>query len=222
MYKEVDKISKINKKHKIILVSIIISIVILIIYYLYNKQNNEYIVNNFNIVENSISENIIAEDLEKEIEVEKEEIIIVHVSGAVVSEGIVELSEGSRISDAIEIAGGLLENANLTQINLAFKVEDGMKIHIPTNEEIVEDDSNKYVIEENINSDNNSKQNVKININEASIQELDTLPGIGISTAEKIIKYIEENGKFKNIEDIKNVSGIGDSKYEQIKDLISI
>ena len=159
------------------------------------------------------------------------EIIVVHISGAVAKEGIVEISLGKRISDVIEKAGGLLENANLTRINLAFKVEDGMKIHIPTNEEIqneVINQSDIKVSEDNIylyNEDKIEKEekiNGKININTATQQKLDELPGIGESTAKKILVYRKENGKFEKIEDIKNLSGIGDAKFEQIKDLIIV
>ena len=141
-------------------------------------------------------------------------------------EGIIEVEEDSRISDIIDKAGGLLENSNLDEINLAYKVEDGMKIHIPTNEEIskkkeVEVTTNQYVYSEK----KESKEeiiNKKININTATEQELDQLQGIGQSTANKIIKYREENGKFKNIEDIKNVSGIGDAKFDGIRDEITV
>ena len=156
----------------------------------------------------------------------KQNKIIVHISGAVAKEGIIEVEEDSRISDIIDKAGGLLENSNLDEINLAYKVEDGMKIHIPTNEEIskkkeVEVTTNQYVYSEK----KESKEeiiNKKININTATEQELDQLQGIGQSTANKIIKYREENGKFKNIEDIKNVSGIGDAKFDGIRDEITV
>ena len=164
-----------------------------------------------------------------------------HVSGAVNQEGIVELQENSRISDAINVAGGLKENADTKHINLAFKLEDGMKIYIPTIEETKEqntqiqnqnriDETSKYVTsssgvvqEEQTNAQQSEqKKNEKININTATQTELETLPGIGPATSLKIINYREENGKFETIEEIKEVSGIGDAKYENIKDLICV
>lgn len=196
------------------------------------------------IVEGNMVENTVG-NLEENEETTKEgtEKIIVHVSGAVNKEGIVELEENSRISDAIDKAEGLKENADTKNINLAFKLEDGMKIYIPTIEESREqneqngqsqnqtlmDETSKYVTsssgvvqEEQTNGQSEQKKNEKININTATQTELETLPGIGPSISLKIINYREENGKFKSIEEIKEVSGIGDAKYENIKDLICV
>ena len=196
------------------------------------------------IVEGNMVENTVG-NLEENEETTKEgtEKIIVHVSGAVNKEGIVELEENSRISDAIDKAEGLKENADTKNINLAFKLEDGMKIYIPTIEESREqneqngqsqnqtliDETSKYVTsssgvvqEEQTNGQCEQKKNEKININTATQTELETLPGIGPSISLKIINYREENGKFKSIEEIKEVSGIGDAKYENIKDLICV
>ena len=108
----------------------------------------------------------------------------------------------------------------MKDINLATKLEDGMKIYIPTKEEAeLEKKNGSYSYNSGINSDaNNSEKNntsgknisSKVNINTATKEELDTLPGIGESTATKIMNYREEKGKFKSIEEIKEVSGIGD------------
>ena len=228
-----------NKKQKIIVVIIGSMIIIAFLYYIYTKEEDNIIYTEENVTEN------IAEDLEESEENTKEEInkIIVHVSGAVNKEGIVELEENSRISDAINKAEGLKENADTKNINLAFKLEDGMKIYIPTIGENIEgnegneqnqnanmiDETSKYVTsssgvvqEEQTNKQSEEKQNEKVNINTATQTELETLPGIGPSTSLKIVNYREENGKFKTIEDIKEVSGIGDAKYENIKDLICV
>ena len=225
-----------NKKQKIIVVIIGSMIIIAFLYYIYTKEEDNIIYTEENVTEN------IAEDLEESEENTKEEInkIIVHVSGAVNKEGIVELEENSRISDAINKAEGLKENADTQNINLAFKLEDGMKIYIPTIGEKIEeneqnqnknmiDETSKYVTSssgviqgELTNEQSEEKQNEKININTATQTELETLPGIGPSTSLKIVNYREENGKFKAIEDIKEVSGIGDAKYENIKDLICV
>ena len=213
----------INKKQKIVLFIIII-ITLGIAYYTYTIKINDQ----FNIEEQNleVEENKIKESNKIEEETTK---IVVHVSGAVRNEGIVELKEKSRIADAIEMVGGVTEDAYMKDVNLATILEDGMKIYIPTKEEVekqrentndsVSKDTNLDIYN---NSSNTRKKNNKVNINTASKEELDTLPGIGESTANKIINYRKENGKFKTIEEIKEVSGIGDSKFEDIKDLIEV
>ena len=156
----------------------------------------------------------------------KEEIII-HIAGEVKKPGIVKTKEGARIADIIEEAGGLTENANITNINLAYIIEDGQKITIPSKNQKVEAKQEEYIQTENeqgiINEEQGiSNKNQVLNINKATKEELQTLQGIGESTADKIITYRKENGNFKQIEDIKNVPGIGDAKYENIKDKISV
>lgn len=215
----------INKKQKILLIMIISIITLGIGYYTYTtKTNDEFSIEEQNL---EIEEN----EREKEINenIKENTKIIVHVSGAVRNEGIVELKEKSRIADAIEMVGGVTEDAYMKDVNLATILEDGMKIYIPTKEEVEKQRENKndsVSKDTNLdiynNSSNTRKKNNKVNINTASKEELDTLPGIGESTANKIISYREEKGNFKSIEEIKEVSGIGDSKYEQIKNLIEI
>ena len=226
---------ELNKKQKIVILTLGVIIVIAFLYYIYTKYDDTVIS-----TEEFEKENVIG-NLEETEEVTKEEDtkIIVHVSGAVNKEGIVELEENSRISDAIDKAEGLKENADTKNINLAFKLEDGMKIYIPTiGESIAEnevnennnmiDETSKYVTsasgvaQEENNGQTEEKKSEKVNINKATQTELEGLPGIGPATAIKIINYRNENGKFKNIEDIKEVSGIGDAKYENIKDLICV
>lgn len=206
------------KQKKIIL--IIVLIIVLIIYYYFSTKDSTDEIDSQNL-EITNTENI---------EEKEEEKIVVHITGAVNKEGIVELETGARIADAIEKAGGSKENADIKNINLATILEDGMKIHIPTIEETntnkdktTENNENSQTITETIdNASDTKKTQGKVNINTANIEELDTLPGIGPSTASKIISYRQENGKFKNIEELKEVSGIGEAKYEKIKDLITI
>lgn len=210
--------NNLNKKQKIILIILICITIGAISYYIYEKDSNITIEEQ----KQESSETTIKKEEEKGNK------IIVHVSGAVNKEGIVELEEDSRISDAIEKAGGLKQDANMKEINLAYKLEDGMKIYIPNINEIEntetdnQENMQKYIREAEEISENtgNNKKESKVNINKATKEELDTLPGIGPSTANKIISYREENGDFKNIEEIKEVSGIGESKFEKIKDLI--
>ena len=226
---------KLNLKQKKIIAIILIILVIIAYYYLYLKNSTEEISNQDLEVNNTQESN-----QTNETEKETEETIVVHISGAVNIEGIVELEAGSRIANAIEKAGGVKENADMTDINLAYPLEDGMKIYIPTKEETEANKNNENMVDESYvtsssggvssKEDTNSTQgssksttsNEKVNINTATQEELDTLPGIGPSIASKIIDYREQNGKFNSIEEIKEVSGIGDAKYEKIKDSITI
>lgn len=221
--------TRFNKKQKIIIGIFIVIVAIVAIYYSY-KQENNFLEQTENLeIENQAKEG--AEESEETTEKEK---IIVHISGAVQNEGIVELESGSRVADAIEKAGGLKENAYMDEINLAYQLEDGEKIHIPTVEEQKEKENQESKVENesatgsdgttsrSSNSSINNGSQTKININTATEEELDTLPGIGPSTATKILDYRKEKGKFKTIEEIKEVSGIGESKYEKIKDRITV
>ena len=163
-----------------------------------------------------------SEKTEKEINKIK-----VHISGAVEKEGVIELESNSRIADLIEKAGGIKQNAYMKEVNLASKLEDGEKVYIPTKEEYEKDKKQETATNMVISNKQelvtgNKQSSNKININTATQEQLDNLPGVGASTAQKIINYRKENGKFKKKEDLKNVSGIGDSKYNQLKDLIEI
>ncbi len=192
----------------------IIVISIIVIYYYINSTKEIYEYEN---LENTILE-------EEKIE-EEQNTIIIHITGAVQKQGIVEVKENARINDVINAAGGLTKDADINSVNLAYEVEDGQKIYIPYLIELEEnvDDGEIIMQSAGINVvEEDKKIQGKININQASLGELQVLPGVGEATAQKIINYRNENGKFKSIEDIQNVSGIGTSKYEMIKDLISI
>ncbi len=209
-------------KNQKILIVIGIAVIILFVGYYYISSTKDL----YNYEELEISE----ETEEKEENSEKEgaeETIIVHVAGAVINQGIVKIKENSRIDDVIKAAGGTTEEADLNNVNLAYVVEDGQKIYIPSKNETIKYSEKIETVTDgpgstNIEEGNNEKAGGLININTANQIKLQELPGIGEATALKIINYREENGKFKTIEDIKNVSGIGDSKYESIKDLICV
>lgn len=205
-----------NKKQKIIVVVLIIIMCIVIGYYIISKTEKY----DYSDIE-KIS-NIIEEDQEVDDNIIENKIVI-HITGEVEEEGVIELEKGARISDAIEEAGGTTEEADLSNVNLAYSLSDGQKVKIPN---INEKDEEIIVAEEkagdNIIIEGNKSKEEKININKAAQTEIETLPGIGPSTALKIINYRNEHGKFKNIEDIKNVSGIGDSKFENIKEYICV
>lgn len=146
---------------------------------------------------------------EKSDNTEQEEYIFVYVCGAVNAEGVYELPSGSRVYEAIEVAGGFREDADTRNVNQAEVLEDEERIYVP-------------VIGESVQTDFASDKDGKININKASKEEMMTLPGVGESRADSIIKYREDVGEFQSIEDIMNVSGIKEGLFEKIKDLITI
>ena len=209
---------QINKK---VIIVIIIVTIIIILFYEKSIKNKDFIEINTDLNIMQTEENIIEDESKRKI--------IIYITGEIQKEGVYELKENSRVLDAIEIAGGLKENANIEDINLAQILEDESKIYIPNkNDENIKNDNQNNIdnisknTTETIKKDGTIIKSEKININTASQTELETLPGIGPSTALKIVNYRKEKGKFKNIEDIKNVSGIGESKFSKIKDLIKI
>ncbi len=130
-------------------------------------------------------------------------LIKVYICGEIKNPGVYEVKEGSRINAVIKAAGGMTENAATSMINPAKKAEDEQKIYIPSIKE-------------------EAAGNGLVNINYASAADLEKLPGIGPVTAENIIAYRDKNGEFGKKEDLKKINGIGDSKYQNIKELISI
>ncbi len=161
-------------------------------------------------------------------QIPEEERIVVHIMGEVKKTGIIYLRKGARIADAIKAAGGVTKEADIDAVNLAYVLEDGQKINIPNKKDKEKNGNNVYITSESGNNviieDNNQSKGVnkKVNINEASQSDLETLPGIGPSIASRIIEYREQNGKFSKIEDLQNVKGIGDAKYNRIKDSITV
>ena len=210
---------------KIIVISVIIITILFLIYLIYK--------NNFNYSnEINLNEILQTEDTNKEINqinnivtntinATQNNEIIVHITGEVKKEGVIHLNKGDRIIDAIKKAGGETKQADLSQVNLAYELQDGQKIYIPNKNEKI----SEYIVggngNTNINSIN-SKEETKVNINTANQSELDSLPGIGPATAQKIIEYRNKNGNFKKIEDLQNVKGIGQAKYEEIRNNIEV
>lgn len=141
--------------------------------------------------------------------------VVVYITGAVPRPGVYALPKNARVQDAISAAGGFLAEAEKSEINLAALLEDGEKLDIPYIEGAspVLATPGPTVV---------SATTELVNINTASLEELDTLPGIGPTTAQNIIDYREQNGPFVSIEDIVNVSGIGPVSYERFKDLITV
>ena len=152
--------------------------------------------------------------------------MMVHVDGAVKSPGLYALQMvNPRVNDAIQIAGGLTEDANSQGINLASPIEDGQKIYIPrkgeeTPPEILQPDQNK--VTSNKQTDKKSDKKTIININRATVEEFTKLKGVGVGLAKRIVADRQKNGPFKTTEDLMRVSGIGQKKFDQLKDNIRV
>ena len=211
-------IKNLTKKKIFYIAGYVVAIIICtIICFCFNNNNSD---EDYAVFETSeIKQNSV------ENEVLKNQIIYVHITGEVNAPGLIEVNDGARIKDVIDKAGGVTDLADIGRVNLAYQVKDGQKIIIPNvNESEEESISSNYIINNAGNSiieGDNMKNNI-ININNATQSELELLTGVGPSLASKIIKYREENGKFKNIEDIKNVPGLGDAKFMAIKDCICV
>lgn len=187
-------------------------IVILGILYSCERQENDVTVVDYE----EISSDTVQQD-EKETTVEAEsvtETICIHVTGCVANPGVYQLAKGSRVYEAIVLAGGFSENADKEFLNQAAELSDGQKLHVYSIEESAT--ASQYIS----SSVTQQEDNQLVNINTASKEQLMTLPGIGESRAESIIAYREENGGFKTIEDIMKVSGIKDAAFSKIKNYI--
>ncbi|KXG77030.1 helix-hairpin-helix domain-containing protein [Thermotalea metallivorans] len=205
-----------TKREKILSVAVILMLLLLI--------GSQYLTSHWKepqitVYKEDSHRKITDEQADKETNHEQEEkIIMVDVCGEVFQPGVVSLKDGARVIDAVKAAGGLLDTADRRQINLARIVTDGEQVYIPKIGENMMEQGNK-----NMNQDTAMpvQKKGKININTASVAELETLNGIGKVLAERIVQYRQENGNFKEIKDIMKVSGIGEKKYEGIKDCIT-
>ena len=216
-------------KKKIIIITFVVAF-LLIIFFVINNDNSE-------VAADSDVEILEQKPLVEEVKIEEKN-IYVEIKGAVISPGVYMLKDESRVIDLINAAGGLTDDANIDYINQSKILEDQMVIKIYTNKEI--EDSNKvevvtrYVEKEcncpkiqndacidNIDDNQNTTSNGLVNINSCTLEELLTLPGIGESKAQAIFDY-RKTSKFNTIEDIKNVTGIGQSLYDKIKDYIEV
>ena len=214
-----------NKK-KILIVGAICAIIIIVgilYYFLQDIMKEEYI--DFESLEDNV-ENIIQNEV---VEVVEEAQIVIHISGEVTNPGVISLKEGARVIDAINNAGGLTSKADISKVNLAYVLEDAQKIYIPSIDDkedsvyILEGSGDTEIVTSGAgNTENKKEGKLMININTATEEQLQELAGIGDSIAKRIVDYRKENGKFNSIEDIKNVSGIGDAKFNKIKDNICV
>ncbi len=205
-----------NKKTLIIIV--IISIFITVFVYNRNYNNYNLVEENDDLLVDSTTEEL------KEIST-----FFVDVKGAVKKPGVYEFKQGDRVIDAINKAGGLKTTSDTSNINLSQKLKSEMVVYIYTKSEIKNNSKSiscDTICETNVIEVNNCIKNDKdenlININTANEEELLKLSGLGESKAKKIIEYREANGNFESIDEIKNVSGIGDALFENIKDKIKV
>ena len=154
------------------------------------------------------------EDGNQKEEVVDQDLITVDVKGAVKSPGIYDLPVGSRINDAVQKAGGLTDNADSKFINFAQRISDEALVYVPTKEEATS--------QEMPSSASNNKENKKVNLNKASVEELKQVKGLGAKRAQDIIDHRESNGKFKSVDDLKKVSGIGAKTIEKLKEYVTV
>lgn len=203
-----------------ILIAIVIIVIIIIGIYNKSKENN---VDNSDILNNVLETNIEKfeskknEKFEKKTKTQDEE-IYAYITGCVKNPGVYKLNSTSRVKDLIDKSGGFCKDADLESINLSQKLKDEMKIHVNKIGEVKNQKSANHVE----STDNEQKNGLsKININTASKEQLMTLPGVGSSRADEIIKYRSKN-RFQSIEDIQNISGIGQKSFEKIKEKIIV
>jgi competence protein ComEA len=176
-----------------------------------------FVYRNAGITQNGVSESTLqvtqeevkGDSTEKQEDEAKQKIVLVDVKGAVVKSGVYELRQGTRVKDAIEAAGGFTDTADSKQVNLAALVQDEMVIYVP-------------VVGEQAENGGSTGGDDKISINRATSEELQEIPGIGATRAEAIIQYREEKGPFKKIEDLLEISGIGEKTLEKMKDKIRL
>lgn len=147
-------------------------------------------------------------------EVVEKDLITVDVKGEVKSPGIYDLPVGSRINDAVQKAGGLTDNADSKSINLAQRISDEALVYVPTKEEATSQEAHSNA--------SNTKENKKVNLNKASLEELKQVKGLGGKRAQDIIDHRETNGKFKSVDDLKKVSGIGAKTVEKLKEYVTV
>ncbi len=196
----------------------IVSVILLYFFLQQNDSNDEQLELITTIPQEQTEQLNNEDELQKQPAIHE---IMVDVKGAVNTPGVYLLTNEDRVVDAIEKAGGYTEEADTRLVNHAQRLQDEMVIYIPKKGEDLEFKQETTSQTINIPSNNESSSG-KVNINSADEAVLTTLPGIGPSKAQAIIEYRENSGSFKTIEDLKNVSGIGDKTFEKLRDFIDV
>jgi competence protein ComEA len=204
-----------SRQEKIVFLIIISALLVTFSWKLYSKEKSSITI----VPTAEIGEN----DNREENEIIDKEICIVHISGAVNHPGVYQLTEGERIIDAVKMAGGEMERANVDAVNLAAHLYDGQKIVIPfISENNADEVAQKDIANEELGQPDYSVNSTLLNLNAVTSNQLETLPGIGPALADRILAYRKDHGLFKNIEDVMNVSGIGEKRFESIKEYITV
>ena len=200
-----------NKKKKIKIVAVPVLVIAAVLFFWLNSGSDEIKIDEGN-------SSAIEEDGVSQQEVNSTQShLYVDIGGEVMKPGVYEVSDGTRLFEVIDKAGGLTEDADIDGINRAETVQDGQKIMIGRHGENPDENRDSY----SANNVTDSGEG-KVNINTADAAALQTIPGIGPSKADRIIEYRESEGKFNEIDDIKNISGIGNKTFESIKEYITV
>ena len=202
---------EINQKQILIIVGTIATFLVGIVFLMYQKGSNEEELL-WETVESNVSSVTESTDLAQE-----DLVILVDIKGEIKQPGVYELAHDARLNELILLAGGFTENAEVRQINLAEKLSDQQMIYVPNQDELTF--SIDQLIEDEVEM---AQSSTTVNINTADLTELQQLPGVGPSKAQAIIAYREENGLFKSIEGLLEVSGFGEKTFEKLKDSIVI
>ena len=200
-----------NKKNKIKIVAVPVLVIAAVLFFWLNSGSDEIKIDEGN-------SSAIEEDGVSQQEVNSTQShLYVDIGGEVMKPGVYEVSDGTRLFEVIDKAGGLTEDADIDGINRAETVQDGQKIMIGRHGENPDENRDSY----SANNVTDSGEGT-VNINTADAAALQTIPGIGPSKADRIIEYRESEGKFNEIDDIKNISGIGNKTFESIKEYITV
>ncbi len=218
-----------KNKEKIIATGciLVLSVIFLIAGYFINKEKDGF----YNNINQDIEENVFeldnkeikskANDKNNVIGESEKTTIVVDIKGAIKNPKEYQLPQGSRVRDLIDIAGGLTEDADNDRIYFSKILQDEQCIKIYKKGEILEAELNEH-LESNQNGNDNSNNSGKININKATMEQLNTLPGIGDVKAKSIIDYREKNGGFKTVDELNNIDGIGSKTVDKLRDKVDI
>lgn len=202
---------EIIKKYKMQL-SIVLSLTVVVLFWFSQQRYDGEPL----LLDEAVTSNETIEEKKEKNDEKTALTIFVDVKGAVVHQGVYEVKETDRVKDVIALAGGFTKEADQTKVNLAAKVHDEMVIYVPK----IGEEASGSVISDSVTT--STANEGKVNINTATVEELQQLHGIGPAKAAAIIAYREEHGSFQKIEDLLNVTGIGEKSLEKIKDQVVV
>jgi competence protein ComEA len=218
---------ELNRRSRIILIGGCICLVVLLLWIFWPQSDKGFLVTSPQALAVENSETAASADAATEVSsastpsVVEVDLVVVYVTGAVAKPGVYQLIGGARIDDGVQAAGGFIDTAATDFVNLAAPLLDGQQIHIPTREEIAAG-APQPMGTVTSSSSSNQGMSMLVNINTADSDLLQTLPGIGPATAQRIIAYRDAHGNFSSPDELKQVSGIGEKKYAALVDLICV